>query len=90
MSILSTDDLGALAAQEKNSPEKAAQAVPGKLDGAAIPVRAYLEQTVVPVLMAGLQQLVRERPDDPIDFLCHYLQSNNPKKAQQPNGPTSG
>lgn len=89
MVILSTDP-GAGAAQDKNSAEKAAQAVPVKLDGAAVSVRAYLEQTVVPVLMAGLQQLVRERPDDPIEFLCQYLQRNNPKKAQQQNGPTSG
>eukprot|EP00884_Botryococcus_braunii_P020528 jgi/Botrbrau1/7159/Bobra.0143s0031.1 len=65
---------------------KAAHAVTGKLDGAALPVRAYLEQAIVPVLMAGMQQVVRERPDDPIEFLGQYLLKNNPKKLPQQNG----
>jgi protein dpy-30 len=72
-------------AQGLKSAEKAAQQVTGKVDAAAVPVRAYLEQTVVPVLMAGLQQLVRERPEDPVDYLASYLQQNNPRKPAGPS-----
>lgn len=76
--------------QDVKTGEKAGRAVAGKLDGAAMPVRAYLEQSVVPVLMAGMQQVVRERPDDAIEFLGQYLLKNNPKKLQQQNGPPLG
>ncbi|KXS10071.1 hypothetical protein M427DRAFT_140029 [Gonapodya prolifera JEL478] len=31
----------------------------------ALPVRAYLDQTVVPVLMEGLKAVARERPANP-------------------------
>lgn len=46
-------------------------------------MRAYLEQTVVPVLMQGMMELNRKRPADPIEFLCTYLQQHNPKKQQK-------
>ncbi|KAK2076481.1 hypothetical protein QBZ16_001007 [Prototheca wickerhamii] len=45
-----------------------------------LPVRQYLESTVVPLLTAGMQQLVKERPEDPVAFLVDYLTTNNPAK----------
>lgn len=45
-----------------------------------LPIRQYLETTVVPILMTGMQQLSKERPEDPIDWLAEYLKKNNPKK----------
>lgn len=43
------------------------------------PPRAQ-ESTVVPVLMQGLQALCKERPDNPVEFLAHYLLQHNPQK----------
>jgi len=41
--------------------ETAAMAVQKKLNMQSLPIRAYLDQTVVPVLLAGLSALVKER-----------------------------
>jgi len=35
--------------------------------------RAYLEQTVVPVVMDGMSALAKERPPNPIEFMASYL-----------------
>ncbi len=56
-----------------------------KLDVAAMPIKQYLEATVVPTLMLGMQQLARERPDDPIEYLASYLLQHNPKKKTPPS-----
>jgi protein dpy-30 len=47
-----------------------------------LPVRQYLEGTVVPILMQGMQQLVKERPGDPIEWIADFLHKNNPKKRK--------
>ena len=47
---------------------------------ASLPIRSYLDQTVVPVLLQGLAELASERPDDPVAFLGDYLLKNNPNK----------
>ncbi|XP_030383206.1 protein dpy-30 homolog [Scaptodrosophila lebanonensis] len=44
-----------------------------RADPSALPTRQYLDQTVAPVLLHGLQALARERPTDPIQFLASYL-----------------
>eukprot|EP00486_Rosalina_sp_Unknown_P014259 CAMPEP_0201593304 /NCGR_PEP_ID=MMETSP0190_2-20130828/190950_1 /ASSEMBLY_ACC=CAM_ASM_000263 /TAXON_ID=37353 /ORGANISM="Rosalina sp." /LENGTH=109 /DNA_ID=CAMNT_0048052443 /DNA_START=49 /DNA_END=378 /DNA_ORIENTATION=+ len=52
-----------------------------------LPVRRYLDQTIVPILLAGMTELVKERPIDPIEYLAHYLLKNNPNSqtnVQQP------
>ncbi|PSC70491.1 Vacuolar sorting-associated 29 [Micractinium conductrix] len=61
----------------------AAAASPAAGTEPRLPVRAYLEQTVVPVLMQGMMELNRKRPADPIEFLCNYLQQHNPKKEKK-------
>ncbi|EDW76483.2 uncharacterized protein Dwil_GK15480 [Drosophila willistoni] len=43
----------------------------------SLPTRQYLDQTVAPVLLHGLQALARERPADPIKFLASYLLKHN-------------
>ena len=43
----------------------------------ALPVRAYLDQTVVPVLLQGLAELAKERPANPIEWLGNYLLKNS-------------
>ncbi|KAH8285789.1 hypothetical protein KR018_003933 [Drosophila ironensis] len=54
--------------------------------------RQYLDQTVAPVLLNGMQALARERPADPIQFLASYLLKHrngcDENNASQPE-PTS-
>lgn len=38
-----------------------------------VSTRSYLEQTVVPVLMQGMSELAKERPDNALEFLGNYL-----------------
>jgi len=53
-----------------------------------LPIRAYLDQTVVPILLDGMSELVKERPPNPIEWLAAYLLKNDPQRAGQP-GPAS-
>ncbi|KAG2492338.1 hypothetical protein HYH03_009288 [Edaphochlamys debaryana] len=64
--------------------EKAAIGVHKKINLAAAPIRQYLEATVVPVLMQGMQALCKERPDNPVEFLAYYLLSHNPQPNTKP------
>lgn len=43
-----------------------------------LPVRQYLDATVVPTLRAGMRALVKARPEDPSAFLAAYLIEHNP------------
>ncbi|KAK6329556.1 protein dpy-30 homolog [Coregonus clupeaformis] len=47
-----------------------------KVDLQSLPTRAYLDQTVVPVLLQGLSVLAKERPRNPIEFLAAHLLQN--------------
>jgi protein dpy-30 len=38
------------------------------------------ESTVVPILLQGMQALVKERPSNPVEYLAGYLLKNNPQK----------
>ncbi|XP_075720521.1 protein dpy-30 homolog isoform X2 [Rhinoderma darwinii] len=58
---------------EKASTEKLSKQ---KVDLQALPTRAYLDQTVVPILLQGLSVLAKERPPNPIEFLAAYLLKN--------------
>jgi protein dpy-30 len=50
-----------------------------KVDLQGLPVRAYLDQTVVPILLQGLSILAKERPPNPIEYLASYLLKNKEK-----------
>lgn len=52
------------------------------MDLKQLKVRQYLEATVVSVLLKGMQEVVKKRPDDPLEFLAHYLLEHNPKNAK--------
>lgn len=45
-----------------------------------MPLRAYLDKTVVPLLMQALTECAKERPKEPIEFVANYLLENNPEK----------
>ncbi|XP_028828378.1 protein dpy-30 homolog [Denticeps clupeoides] len=58
---------------EKANVEKVAKQ---KVDLQSLPTRAYLDQTVVPILLQGLSVLAKERPPNPIEFLATFLLKN--------------
>ena len=45
-----------------------------------LPVRAYLDKTVVPILLAALSECSKQRPQYPVEFIANYLIENNPEK----------
>uniref|UniRef100_UPI0037E70101 protein dpy-30 homolog isoform X2 n=1 Tax=Semicossyphus pulcher TaxID=241346 RepID=UPI0037E70101 len=57
---------------EKATAEKMKQ----KVDLQALPTRAYLDQTVVPILLQGLSMLAKDRPPNPIEYLAAFLLKN--------------
>ncbi|KAK7103544.1 protein dpy-30 homolog [Littorina saxatilis] len=59
--------------------EKEASETPAKrarVDLQSLPTRAYLDQTVVPILLQGMSVLSKERPPNPIEFLAAFLLKN--------------
>ena len=50
-----------------------------KPDLSTLPTRAYLDQTVVPILLQAMSQLAKERPVKPISFLAEYLLNHKEK-----------
>uniref|UniRef100_A0A6U2LMK3 Uncharacterized protein n=1 Tax=Leptocylindrus danicus TaxID=163516 RepID=A0A6U2LMK3_9STRA len=68
----------------------AMNSAPSQINPQALPVRAYLDQTVVPLLLDGMSELVKVRPDNPVEWLAAYLLRNNPQgptPPQQQQGP---
>jgi len=68
--------------RETNDAEENLDAAQDKLNLQALPIRAYLDQTVVPLLLDGMSALVKERPPNPVEWLATYLLKHNP---QNPN-----
>ncbi|GBG77724.1 hypothetical protein CBR_g24171 [Chara braunii] len=64
--------------------QRAAMELQGKIELHALPVRNYLESSVVPILLQALYVLVRERPENPVEYLAAFLLKNNPQKPTQP------
>ncbi|KAL0239897.1 hypothetical protein GEMRC1_010005 [Eukaryota sp. GEM-RC1] len=52
--------------------------IQAEMNSAALPIRAYLDQTVVPILLQGLAALAKERPAKPVQYLAAYLLKNDP------------
>ena len=67
------DALTALSVQAPKAPKE-------PVDLKQLNVRKYLEATVVSVLLKGMQELAKQRPQDPLDYLADYLKENNPAK----------
>lgn len=45
----------------------------GKVDLQSVPMKEYLEQTVIPIVHQGLLAVARERPAAPIEYLAAYF-----------------
>ena len=39
----------------------------------SLPIRAYLDQTVVPLVLQGMAEIAKERPENPIKYLAEFL-----------------
>uniref|UniRef100_A0A3B3WW76 Protein dpy-30 homolog n=1 Tax=Poecilia mexicana TaxID=48701 RepID=A0A3B3WW76_9TELE len=68
-----TENLQRTVENEKATAEKLSKQ---KVDLQALPTRAYLDQTVVPILLQGLSVLAKERPPNPIEYLAAFLLKN--------------
>ncbi|KAF5302811.1 hypothetical protein FQA39_LY01991 [Lamprigera yunnana] len=53
-----------------------------RIDLTSLHPRDYLEKTVVPILVDGMQYLVTERPPEPINALCVFLLKNKDRYEQ--------
>ncbi|KAA6315575.1 MAG: putative dpy-30 protein [Streblomastix strix] len=73
--------------EEGRAAEEAALSFQNKIDINALPIRAYLDQTVVPLLLQGITALVAERPANPVEYLAAYLLKHNPQRQDQPQNP---
>jgi len=69
-----TENLQKLIASERESGEPSSKRP--KVDLQSLPTRAYLDQTVVPILLQGMSALSKERPPNPIEYLAAYLLKN--------------
>lgn len=50
----------------------------------SLPTRAYLDETIVPMLMQGLSALVQANPPRPLEYLGKYLLNSDSAALQQP------
>jgi protein dpy-30 len=46
-------------------------------------LKAYLGDTLIPLLAYALDELEKLRPPDPVLFLAHFLLRHNPRKSYQ-------
>ncbi|KAK7200462.1 Dpy-30 motif containing protein [Novymonas esmeraldas] len=49
----------------------------------ALPDAQYIERTILPLLLRGLEEVVRIRPPDPLAFLGAYMVCNNPQRPPE-------
>lgn len=77
--VTSTKELSQPSAAEVEAASKAAEATQSTMHVQSLPVRAYLDTTVVPILLDGMSALVKERPPNPVEWLAAYLIKNNPQ-----------
>uniref|UniRef100_A0A3Q3IZS2 Dpy-30 histone methyltransferase complex regulatory subunit n=1 Tax=Monopterus albus TaxID=43700 RepID=A0A3Q3IZS2_MONAL len=68
-----TDNIQRTVENEKASAEKISKQ---KVDLQALPTRAYLDQTVVPILLQGLSVLAKERAQTKVAWLLHSINSS--------------
>ena len=44
----------------------------------SLPLRTYMDQNITPLLLQGMNELVKLRPENPVEWLSIYLFQNNP------------
>eukprot|EP00826_Nyctotherus_ovalis_P061563 TRINITY_DN8773_c0_g1_i1.p1 TRINITY_DN8773_c0_g1~~TRINITY_DN8773_c0_g1_i1.p1 ORF type:complete len:147 (+),score=53.17 TRINITY_DN8773_c0_g1_i1:134-574(+) len=46
-----------------------------------LPTKEYIEKTLLTLLLQALTMVVKERPDNPAEFVAYYMLKHNPKKG---------
>ena len=48
-----------------------------------LPIRAYLDETVIPIILNALSALAQEsvEPENPIEYIADFLFKHNPENA---------
>lgn len=67
---------------QTSPPAIESEAMPSACPVKATSNRDYLEESLVPLLIAGMNHLARERPKDPIEYMAAYLLANNPNRIE--------
>merc|ERR1712165_114963 len=71
-----SENVQKMIATEKENANGESAAKRPKVDLQSLPTRAYLDKTVVPILLQGMSVLAKERPPNPIEYLAAYLLKN--------------
>ncbi|XP_076851301.1 protein dpy-30 homolog isoform X1 [Brachyhypopomus gauderio] len=71
-----TENIQRIVESEKSNVDKVSKQKVDLQTLQTLPTRAYLDQTVVPILLQGLSVLAKERPPNPIEFLAAFLLKN--------------
>ena len=59
--------------------ELASSNIPSLADIQAYPTTAYLNKTVIPIIIEGLALVAKERPKNPIEYLAAFFIKNREK-----------
>ncbi len=73
-SIQNQNPSGENSAADTNNNNSASPSVPAHV----LPLRRYLESSILPLLTKALEACALAKPNDPLEFLAAYLLSNNP------------
>mmetsp|Transcript_20204 Transcript_20204/g.44809 ORF Transcript_20204/g.44809 Transcript_20204/m.44809 type:complete len:91 (-) Transcript_20204:71-343(-) len=63
---------------EGRAAELVAQRAQPVLTHHSLPMRQYMDEQIVPILLPALNAVAAERPADPVEWLAYYLLKNNP------------
>ena len=50
------------------------------LDIKSLPMQAYLDKTVMPLVLEGMAEVSKKRPENPIKYLADYLMQHSNEK----------
>ena len=45
-----------------------------------LPISSYLDKTVIPLLLQGMAEVAKERPENPIKYLAEFLMKHTNEK----------
>ena len=46
----------------------------------SLPTKFYLDATITPTVLRALTEVVKARPDNPLEFVAYYLLKHNPNR----------
>lgn len=68
---------------QQQQPAPPSSAKKNKCDLGKLPIRQYMDATVVPSLLSGLSLLAKERPAKPLEFLAKFLLQKSKEQEQE-------